>query len=80
MLSQNRPSGLAAVYDDPRVRKAYPMADLLRASLRTGVSRPVIAKYEALSTALQRTFWPPSKVDPATTPRKAQRAVNAALR
>ena len=80
MLSQDVLSGLAGAYDDPRVRKAYPMADLLRESLRTGVPRPVIARYDEVGAALLRTFWPPSRVDPATTPRAAQRAVAGALR
>jgi multiple sugar transport system substrate-binding protein len=80
MLTQNVLTGLASAYDDPRVRRAYPMADLIRDSLRSGVPRPPIANYDEVSAALQRTFWPPRRVDPTSTPRAAQRALDGALR
>ena len=70
----------ASVYNDPMVRRAYPMADLLRDSLEHGVPRPVVGDYQTISRALLKTFWPPRRVDPATTPRQAQRAIDAALR
>jgi multiple sugar transport system substrate-binding protein len=68
-LSQGQLSGLAAVYDDPEVRRAYPMSDLLRESLATGAPRPTVGDYESLSAALQDVYWPPEQVDPRTTPR-----------
>lgn len=79
MLTQGLISGLAAVYDNTRVRRAYPMADLLRRSLQAGAPRPAIASYREVSKALQDVYWPPRRVDPQTTPRAAQRAVDAAL-
>ncbi|HYJ66549.1 MAG TPA: extracellular solute-binding protein [Nocardioidaceae bacterium] len=69
----------ASVYNDPKVRRAYPMADLLRESLQRGVPRPVVGGYQDISRALLKTFWPPDRVDPATTPKQAQRAIDAAL-
>ena len=79
MLTQGLISGLTTVYDDPRVRRAFPMADLLQRSLQAGAPRPAIARYREVSGALQDVFWPPQRVDPQTTPRAAQRAVDAAL-
>lgn len=79
MLTQGLISGIASVYDDPRIRRAYPMADLLRRSLQAGAPRPVTANYREVSAALQEVYWPPDLVDPRTTPHEAQRAVDAVL-
>jgi multiple sugar transport system substrate-binding protein len=80
MLTQHVLTGLASAYDDPRVRRAYPMADLIRDSLRVGAPRPPVANYDEVSQALQETFWPPRRVNPTSTPRAAQRALDRALR
>jgi multiple sugar transport system substrate-binding protein len=69
----------ASVYNDPNVRRVYPMADLLRDSLEHGVPQPVLGGYNRISQALLKTFWPPTRVDPATTPREAQRALGAVV-
>jgi multiple sugar transport system substrate-binding protein len=80
MLSQGYLlSDRADVYDDKRVRQAFPMADLLRESLRSGAPTPVAAADDELNKAVEDTFWPPQRVDPQTTPRAAQRAVDAVL-
>lgn len=76
MLDQGVLSGRGDAYNDPRVRKAFPMADLVRDSLRSAAPRPVVANYDAVSQALQNTFHPPGRVDPRSTPRAAQRAVD----
>ena len=54
----------AALYDDPKIRKANPFADLLRASLDEGVPRPVTPAYSDISLAIQRTYHPPDGLDP----------------
>lgn len=80
MLSQGSlVSGRADAYDDKRVRQAFPMAGLLRESLRSGAPTPVAAADDEVNRAVEDTFWPPRRVDPQTTPRAAQRAVDAAL-
>lgn len=79
MLSYGWPSGLASVSDDPIIREAYPMADLLRTSLQSGAPRPETSNYWEVSSALRGVLWPPDQVDPQSTPREAQRAVDAAL-
>ncbi len=65
----------ASVYNDPHVRRVYPMADLLRDSLEHGVPRPVLGSDDQISQAILKAFWPATRVDPATTPREAQRAL-----
>jgi multiple sugar transport system substrate-binding protein len=55
-----------ALYDDPRVRKVQPFADITRESIETGVPRPVTPAYSDISLAIQRTFHPPGDVDPGS--------------
>ena len=53
-----------ALYDDPRVKKVQPFADITRQSIEEGVPRPVTPAYSDISLAIQRTFHPPDGVDP----------------
>jgi multiple sugar transport system substrate-binding protein len=53
-----------ALYDDPKIRKANPFADLLRQSLDEGTPRPVTPAYTDISLAIQKSFHPPEDVDP----------------
>jgi multiple sugar transport system substrate-binding protein len=55
----------SALYDDPKVKKAFPFADIMRASIEEGVPRPVTPAYSDISLAIQKTFHPPEDVDPA---------------
>ena len=58
------PPTTEAVYDTPKVQKAYPFADLLRESIEAAAPRPVTPAYSDISLAIQKTFHPPDKVDP----------------
>ena len=53
-----------ALYDDPKVKKAFPFGDLMRQSLDEGVPRPVSPAYSDISLAIQKTFHPPDGIDP----------------
>ena len=53
-----------ALYDDPKVKKALPFADLLRETIDDGAPRPVSPAYSDISLAIQKTFHPPEGVDP----------------
>lgn len=52
------------LYDDPKVKKAFPFSRLLRETLEDGVPRPVTPAYSDVSQAIQRTFHPPEAIDP----------------
>jgi multiple sugar transport system substrate-binding protein len=54
-----------ALYDEARIKKVLPFADIMRASIDEGVPRPVTPAYADISLAIQRTFHPPSDVDPS---------------
>jgi len=58
------PPTTEAVYDTPKVEKAYPFADLLRESIEDAAPRPVTPAYSDISLAIQKTYHPPEAVDP----------------
>ena len=55
-----------ALYDNPKVKKAFPFGDLMRQSLADGVPRPVSPAYSDISLAIQKTFHPPDGIDPGS--------------
>ena len=55
-----------SLYDDPKVKKAFPFGDLMRQSLDEGVPRPVTPAYSDVSLAIQKTFHPPDGIDPSS--------------
>lgn len=80
MIRERNPAARAAVYDDPAVRRAFPMADLVRESIRDAAPRPLSPYYPDVSAATVRAFHPPRDVDPGATPAAAARLVEAVLR
>jgi multiple sugar transport system substrate-binding protein len=54
------------LYDDEEVKKALPFADLMRETIDDGAPRPVSPAYSDISLAIQKSFHPPSSVDPDT--------------
>ena len=70
MVGAKNPAARAAVYDDPEVRQIFPMADLIRDSINAAAPRPKTPYYTDVSTAVVRSFHPPSSVT-AQTPRQA---------
>jgi trehalose/maltose transport system substrate-binding protein len=71
MVSAKNPAARGSVYDDPEVRKIFPMADLIRASIADSAPRPRTPYYTDVSTAVVRAFHPASSVQPDDTPRRA---------
>jgi multiple sugar transport system substrate-binding protein len=61
MIKSGNPAARAAAYDDPEVREAFPMADLIRESINEAGARPVTPYYGDVSVSVQRT-WHPSEV------------------
>lgn len=80
MLSSGNPAALKSVYDDPQVKKAFPMASLIVQSLDKAVPRPQTPYYGEVSGSLQRTFHPASSVSPDRTPVEANDLIVGVLR
>src|ERR671914_2321170 len=53
-----------SVYEEEKVTKAFPFADLLRESIDSAAPRPVTPAYSDISLAIQKTFHPPEAVEP----------------
>jgi multiple sugar transport system substrate-binding protein len=70
-LHDGNPAARADVYSEPRILKAFPMAPLLRESLKASAPRPQTEFYGDLSAGLQREFHPPDAVT-SNTPGDAQ--------
>ena len=68
-----------AVYEDPRVRKAFPFSDLLRASIDDGGPRPVVPAYSDISLAVQKTFHPERDIEPAEVVGKLRARLDKAV-
>jgi multiple sugar transport system substrate-binding protein len=79
LLDSGNPAARAAVYDDPEVRRAFPMADLVRESIADAAPRPLTPYYPDVSAAVVRAFHPPAAVDPEETPAEADRLVRDVL-
>ena len=59
------PPTTESVYEDEKVKKAFPFADELRASIDAAAPRPVTPAYSDISLAIQKTYHPPEGVDPS---------------
>jgi multiple sugar transport system substrate-binding protein len=53
-----------ALYNTAGIKKAFPFAKLMEASLTDGVPRPVLPAYSDISLAIQDTLHPPTQIDP----------------
>ncbi|MGK2947720.1 MAG: extracellular solute-binding protein [Acidimicrobiales bacterium] len=79
-VTNGNPAAKAAVYDDPEVVEAFPMAPVIRDSLEQAAPRPQTAYYSEVSSSLQREYHPPSSVEPDSTGADAAELIQAVLR
>jgi multiple sugar transport system substrate-binding protein len=79
-VTNGNPAARAAVYDDPAVVKAFPMAPVIRQSLERAAPRPQTAYYSEVSSSLQRIYHPPGSVQPDRTGLRATDLIKAVLR
>jgi multiple sugar transport system substrate-binding protein len=78
MLTNGNPAAAEAVYNDPEVRKDWPMADAIVASMEAAAPRPLTPYYTEVSSSIQREFHPPSSVT-AETPQDAAELINGVI-
>ncbi|MGK4217447.1 extracellular solute-binding protein [Kocuria marina] len=74
----NPPSSMKA-FDDPEVKKAYPMADTIRKSLDAAKPRAQTPYYNEISTAIQQNWTPPADVT-EDTPRETTEFIQEVLK
>ena len=58
------PPTTEALYEEEKVKKAFPFADVLRESIDAAAPRPVTPAYSDISLAIQKSFHPPEDVKP----------------
>jgi multiple sugar transport system substrate-binding protein len=57
------PPTLAKIYDDPKFKKDYPFADLIKQSVATGAVRPQTPAYADVSLAIYKLVSPASQIE-----------------
>lgn len=73
------PPTIAALYDDPRVRKVFPFAEVLSLTLRDAVLRPQTPLYNDVSLAISRTLHPMHQIEPQRDFVRLREAIRRAL-
>ena len=73
------PPTTEALYDDAKVRAAFPFSDIMRDSLREGSSRPQSPAYNDISLAIQRNLHPPRDIQPAKDVKPLRNSIQKAL-
>ena len=79
MLFSGNPSASEESYSDPEVVEAFPMAETILESLQNAKPRPQTPFYNEVSESLQRTYHPPSSVQPDSTPDEAAELIVGVL-
>jgi len=79
MVESGNPAARDAAYDDPEVREAFPMADLIRESISEAAPRPITPYYGDVSTSVQRTWHPPNSVRSPETPEETDQYMGEVL-
>ncbi|MCW2581610.1 MAG: Carbohydrate transporter substrate-binding protein family [Klenkia sp.] len=78
--SNGNPASDTAVYEDPEVLEAFPMAPTILESLELAVPRPQTPYYSEVSGGIQREYHPTAAIDPEQTPQDATELIQAVLR
>jgi multiple sugar transport system substrate-binding protein len=76
MLSEGLLATVQSVYDDADIKKAFPMAGLLRRSVAEAAPRPITPYYADITAAIQRTWHPPASVTSRTPGASAELIVD----
>ncbi len=79
MVESGNPAARDAAYDDPAVREAFPMADLIRDSINDAAPRPITPYYGDVSTSVQRTWHPADSVEAPGTPEETDQYMGEVL-
>jgi multiple sugar transport system substrate-binding protein len=79
MVDAGNPAAKAAAYDDPQVRKAFPMAPLIRDSINDAGPRPITPYYNDVSTSVQITWHPGTDVRAPATPEDTDKFMREVL-
>jgi multiple sugar transport system substrate-binding protein len=79
MVDSGNPAARGAAYDDPAVRAAFPMADLIRESINDAGPRPITPYYGDVSVSVQRNWHPSTAVTTPQTPQQTDTYMSEVL-
>ena len=79
MVDSGNPAARSGAYDTPEVKKAFPMADLIRQSIDDAGPRPITPYYGDVSSSVQQTWHPQSSVSSPSTPKKTDTFMSEVL-
>lgn len=79
MVDSGNPAARAAAFDDPEVRRIFPMAPLIRDSINDAGPRPITPYYNDVSTSVQITWHPATNVRQPQTPDETASFMTAVL-
>jgi multiple sugar transport system substrate-binding protein len=71
---------IETLYEDPRIREAFPFSDLIRQTLRDAVLRPKTPVYNDVSLAISRTLHPMRAIDTERDLERLRSKIDRALR
>lgn len=68
-----------ALYESPRIRKTFPFAEVILATLKDAVQRPQTPVYSDISMAISRTLHPMRAIDPDASAARLRHRIDRAL-
>ncbi len=78
-INAGEPPTNRTVYDQPEMKKAYPMADVMLTELESAKSRPESPVYQNISTVLSTTLSPPSDINPQASADELRTSIQNAI-
>jgi multiple sugar transport system substrate-binding protein len=79
MASAGHSASRLTTYDDPSVKRSYPMAAVTRPAVLSGVALPVTPYWQVAESALEDSVLPLRDFSQDTTFKRSQQAVRAAI-
>jgi multiple sugar transport system substrate-binding protein len=78
-INAGEPPTNRTVYDQPQMKEAYPMADVMLTELESAKSRPESPVYQNISTVLSTTLSPPSDINPQAATDELRTSIQNAI-
>jgi multiple sugar transport system substrate-binding protein len=78
-LNNGTPPTFRSLYDDPSLKAAYPMLDIIQDQLDRAVARPKTPFYQNVSTVVADVLSPLDGIEPRATARELDERIQAAL-
>jgi multiple sugar transport system substrate-binding protein len=78
-INAGEPPTNRAVYDQPEMQEAYPMAQVMLTELETAKPRPISPVYQNISTVLSTTLSPPAAINPQASTDQLRTSIQDAI-